>query len=326
MKLNNVLTTRQFSNPLILQRLFDLSLEMEKNVKSEKLFPILQGKVLAALFYEPSTRTRFSFESAMLRLGGRVISTEAAGHFSSVTKGETLEDTIRIISGYSDVIVLRHPDVGAAQRAAEISPVPIINAGDGIGEHPTQALLDVYTIWREKGRLNNLNVVIMGDLLYGRTVHSLLYLLSSFEGNEITLVSPPSLRVPESYYELMRQHNVSFREMENLPHDLSKVDVLYVTRVQKERFSSMDEYEHVRNCCTVDANTLKVLSENSIIMHPLPRVNEISKEVDNDPRAAYFRQAANGLYVRMALLELIFEKKTLEQENLKTKEVESSRV
>lgn len=317
MKLNHVLSTRQFSDPLILQRLFDLALEMEKNVKSEKLFPILNGKVMAALFYEPSTRTRFSFESAMNRLGGRVISTEAAGQFSSVTKGETLEDTIRIVAGYSDVIVLRHSEEGAALRAANVSRVPVINAGDGIGEHPTQALLDLYTVWREQGKMDSLNIVMMGDLLYGRTVHSLVQLLSIFPHNTITLVSPPNLKMPQSYLESLREKNVSYQEVEKLPEDLSHVDVLYVTRVQKERFSNLKEYEEMKNCCKVNASVLKRLPPRAIIMHPLPRVGEISPEIDNDPRAAYFRQAGNGLFVRMALLELLFQKRSLEQDTLK---------
>ncbi len=317
MKLNHVLSTRQFSDPLILQRLFELSLEMEKNVKNEKLFPVLQGKVMAALFYEPSTRTRFSFESAMNRLGGRVISTEAAGQFSSVTKGETLEDTIRIVGGYSDVIVLRHPEKGSAEKAASISHVPVINAGDGAGEHPTQALLDMYTIWREHGRMDSLNVVMMGDLLYGRTVHSLVQLLSIFPRNTLTLVSPPSLCMPDAYKKVLLEKNIFFHEVEALPDDLSNVDVLYVTRVQKERFSDEKEYERMKDCCKVDESVMQKLSKTAIVMHPLPRVGEISPEIDSDPRAAYFRQAGNGLFVRMALLELLFNRKSLEQETLR---------
>lgn len=317
MKLNHVLSTKQFSNPLVLQRLFELSLEMEKNVKNEKLFPVLNGKVMAALFYEPSTRTRFSFESAMNRLGGRVISTEAAGQFSSVTKGETLEDTIRIVGGYSDVIVLRHSEQGAAEKAAAVSRVPVINAGDGPGEHPTQALLDVYTIWREHGRLDNLNVILMGDLLYGRTVHSLIQLLSVFPNNTLTLVSPPSLKMPDKYSAILREHHVSYSEVDALPDDLSRADVVYVTRVQKERFTNESEYADIKNCCNVDEKILARLSEKTIIMHPLPRVGEISPAIDADPRAAYFRQAGNGLFVRMALLEFLFDKRSLEQDTLK---------
>lgn len=317
MKLNHVLSTRQFSNPLILQRLFELSLEMEKNVKNEKLFPVLNGKVMAALFYEPSTRTRFSFESAMNRLGGRVISTEAAGQFSSVTKGETLEDTIRIVGNYADVIVLRHSEQGAAEKAAAVSRVPVINAGDGPGEHPTQALLDMYTIWREHARMDGLNIILMGDLLYGRTVHSLIQLLCIFPQNTLTLVSPSSLRMPEKYTQILREHHIAYTEVETLPENLSNVDVLYVTRVQKERFSREEEYARMKNCCNVDEKILSRLPEKTIIMHPLPRVGEISPAIDSDPRAAYFRQAGNGLFVRMALLELLFHKRSLEQDTLK---------
>lgn len=317
MKLDHVLSTTQFSDPIILQRLFDLALEMEKNVKNEKLFRSLQKKVLATLFYEPSTRTRFSFEAAMHRLGGRVISTESASQFSSVTKGETLEDTIRIVSGYADVIVLRHPEDGAALRAAAVSNSPIINAGDGAGEHPTQALLDMYTIWREKGKTNDLNVVLMGDLLFGRTVHSLVHLLSQGKNNRITFVSPPQLRILEKYKQELEQKGILYAEYEKLPENLDGIDVLYMTRVQKERFANTEEYERVKDCCIIDGTLLQRLPEKAIIMHPLPRVNEIAVEVDADPRAAYFRQATNGLYVRMALLELLFEQRTLEQETLK---------
>ena len=316
MELNHVLSTKQFSDPLILRRLFDLALDMEKNVRNEKLYRSLSNKVMAALFYEPSTRTRFSFETAMHRLGGRVISTEAASQFSSVTKGETLEDTIRVTSSYADVIVLRHSEAGAAARAASVSQCPIINAGDGVGEHPTQALLDMYTIWREKKRLNNLNVVMMGDLLNGRTIHSLVHLLAQQEGISLQFVSPPSLKIPRAFTQELEERGIPFEERETLEEDLSAVDVIYMTRVQKERFSTPQEYERVRECCVLNRDVLNRLSQNAIIMHPLPRINEITPEVDADPRAAYFRQATNGLFVRMALLELLFEKKSLEQETL----------
>jgi aspartate carbamoyltransferase catalytic subunit len=252
----------------------------------------------------------------MHRLGGRVISTEAASHFSSVTKGETLEDTIRIISGYADVIVLRHSESGAAARAASVSQVPVINAGDGIGEHPTQALLDMYTIWREKKRLTNLNVIMMGDLLNGRTIHSLVYLLAQQEGISLQFVSPPSLRIPPVYKEELLAKGIPVEERDSLEDDLSSVDVIYMTRVQKERFPTQESYEAVKECCVLSADVMNRLSPEAIIMHPLPRINEIPSFIDTDPRAAYFRQATNGLYVRMALLELLFEKKTLEQATL----------
>ncbi len=316
MKFSHVLSTRQFSDPDVLRRLFDLALEMEKNVNNGKLFRSLDGKVLATLFYEPSTRTRFSFETAMHRLGGRVITTEAAGIFSSATKGETLEDTIRIVSGYADVIVLRHPDVGSAEKAAHVSRVPVINAGDGMGEHPTQALLDVYTIWRETKRLDGLNVILMGDLKHGRTIHSLVFLLAQQKDIVLQLVSPPSLKLPEEYLALLRARNIPFEERDHLENDLSRVDVIYMTRVQKERFPSPEAYASVKDYCVLTPDVLPRLGKNTIIMHPLPRVNEIDSSIDSDPRAAYFRQATNGLFVRMALLELLFDRKTLEQETL----------
>ncbi|MEK6970551.1 MAG: aspartate carbamoyltransferase [archaeon] len=316
MELNHVLSTTQFSDPLILRRLFDLALDMERNVRNEHLYHSLSNKVMATLFYEPSTRTRFSFETAMLRLGGKVISTEAASQFSSVTKGETLEDTIRIVSGYADVIVLRHSESGAASRAAHVSRVPVINAGDGIGEHPTQALLDMYTIWREKKRLNDLNIVLMGDLLNGRTIHSLVHLLSQQERVSLQFVSPPSLRIPESYKKELDRRGIPYEERTELESDLSSVDVIYMTRVQKERFPTLEEYESVKACCILDRAVLDRLSPDAVIMHPLPRIHEITPDVDADPRAAYFRQATNGLFVRMALLELLFDRKSLEQESL----------
>lgn len=317
MHLAHVLSTKQFLDTGLLERLFDVTLEMEYNVTHEKFIPSLQGKILATLFYEPSTRTRFSFESAMLRLGGKVITTESAGQFSSATKGETLEDTIRIVSGYADGIVLRHSEEGASARAAEVSRVPIINAGDGPGEHPTQALLDMYTIWREKGTMKNLEIVLMGDLKNGRTVHSLLHLLVRFKPRFVHLVSPELLRLPEKYRVILQENGIPFEERPSLPADVSSVDVVYMTRVQKERFASEAEYNDVKDCCVITPETMQRIPMDAIVMHPLPRVTEIHPDVDKDPRAAYFRQATNGLYVRMALLQLLFQKKSLEQETLK---------
>lgn len=319
MDFRHVLSTTQFQDRGLLHQLFLLADEMERNNKDHRLFQSLQGKVMATLFYEPSTRTRFSFESAMHRLGGRVVTTESATQFSSVTKGETLEDTIRILGTYVDVIVLRHFEKGSAARAAKISNVPVINAGDGTGEHPTQSLLDMYTIYREKGNIDGLTITLMGDLLYGRTIHSLLNLLVVFDGIHVNLVSPKELALPEEYKKILSDHHVSFDEFERVDSVLDKTDVLYVTRVQKERFASLEEYDRVKNCCIVDQNTLEKLPHDAIIMHPLPRVNEIAPAVDADPRAAYFRQAANGLYMRMALLELLFGRKSLHQKSLTAK-------
>ncbi|RWZ79421.1 MAG: aspartate carbamoyltransferase [Candidatus Chaera renei] len=303
--MRHILSTQQFLNRKELAGIFKKADVFEKADRRGEIAKPLRGKILACLFYEPSTRTRFSFESAMLKLGGQVISTESAGHFSSAIKGETLEDSIRIISGYSDMIVLRHHEPGAAERAARVSDVPIINAGDGDGEHPTQALLDFYTIQKELGRVDNFKIAMAGDLLYGRTIHSLIYLLSMSRGAEAHLVAPPALRLPEKYKDYLSSRGINFFESDNLENTLAKVDVLYMTRVQKERFASARLYERVKDAFVLNKELLAKLRQRAVIMHPLPRVNEISQEVDSDKRAAYFRQAKNGLYVRMALLDIL---------------------
>ncbi len=262
----------------------------------------LRGKIMASVFYEPSTRTRFSFEAAMLRLDGRVISAEDASKGSSAAKGESLEDTVRIIGGYADLIVLRHPEAGAAARAALVSPVPIINAGDGPGHHPTQALLDLYTIRRELGRLDHLRIAMAGDLRYGRTVRSLALLLTRYPGNELILVSPDELRMSEDVLGELRRSGVSVREERDLPSAVAGIDVLYQTRIQRVRFSSVVDYERLRSISVVDPLLMRRLPEHAVVMHPPPRFGEIDPAVDQDPRAAYFRQARNGLFVRMAVL------------------------
>jgi aspartate carbamoyltransferase catalytic subunit len=251
----------------------------------------LRGRILASVFYEPSTRTRFSFEAAMLRLGGQVLSAESAATGSSAAKGESLEDAVRIIGGYADLIVLRHPEVGAAARAARVSPVPVINAGDGAGHHPTQALLDLYTIRKECGRLK-----------FGRTARSLALLLARYPGNELTLVSPDELRLGEDVRQELLRSGVSVRDERDLSSAVGGADVLYQTRIQRERFASLTEYERVRSISVVDPGLMRRLPEHAILMHPLPRLDEIDQAVDGDPRAAYFRQARNGLFVRMAVL------------------------
>lgn len=308
MKLKHILSTQQFLNIKAPIDIFRRADKLENADRQDKITRLLQNKILSCVFYEPSTRTRFSFESAMLKLGGQVISTENAGQFSSAVKGETLEDSIKIISGYSDIIVLRHHEHGAAERAAKVSSVPIINAGDGDGEHPTQALLDLYTIKKELGRTDNFKIAMVGDLLYGRTIHSLIYLLSLSRNVEIFLVSPQELKLPEKYKSFLKAHKIKFTESDNLENVLSKINVLYMTRIQKERFSSIRLYERVKNSFILDKKLLSKLNKAAVIMHPLPRINEISKEVDSDKRAAYFREAKNGLYIRMALLALLFEK------------------
>ena len=266
-------------------------------------YPALRGKILATLFYEPSTRTRFSLEAAMFRLGGQVITAEDAFRGSSAAKGETLEDTVRIVAGYADLIALRHPEVGASARAALVSPVPILNAGDGAGQHPTQGLLDLFTIQRELGRLDHLHVGMTGDLAHGRTVRSLALLLSCFPRNELIFIAPPGLAMGGDILQELRERGVSIREETDLHATAPELNVLYQTRIQKERFASAAEYEHVRGIYVVDEALMRRLPAHAILMHPLPRVDEIDPAVDADPRAAYFRQARNGLFVRMAVLE-----------------------
>lgn len=302
MRLQHIVSTRQFLDRNKIGKIFDSADFLEKADLKNKIPPLLKNKILACVFYEPSTRTRFSFEAAMLKLGGEVISTENAGHFSSAIKGETLEDSIRIISGYADFIVLRHSEKGAAQRAAAVSPVPVINAGDGDGEHPTQALLDLYTIRKELGRMDNLKIGLAGDLRYGRTIHSLIYLLSLGRKIEIFLSSPPELKLPEPYKKFLKTRRIKFSEAGDLKSALPQIDVLYMTRIQQERLPSPQIYARVKNSFILDRKLAAKLSRRAIIMHPLPRVKEIDPAVDRDRRAAYFRQAKNGLYIRMALL------------------------
>ncbi len=263
----------------------------------------LQKKVMAALFFEPSTRTRLSFETAMLRLGGRVVSTENAREFSSAIKGETLEDTIRVVAGYADVIVLRHYEIGAARRAAAVSSVPILSAGDGAGEHPSQALLDIFTIQKELSRLHDLTVTFVGDLMYGRTVHSLVYLLSLFEGIRVICTAPPATPLSQEVVQYAKMHGVVIEIEDDLQKAATQADVLYQTRVQKERFESIEDYERSKGKYIIDEEILACMKERSIIMHPLPRAGEIAAVVDQDPRAAYFRQSHYGVPVRMALLD-----------------------
>lgn len=301
----HVISTKQFLNKNLLKSIFSIADKFQKQDRGGKVLDKLRGKILASVFYEPSTRTRFSFEAAMLKLDGEVVSTESAGHFSSVIKGESLEDTIRVIGGYADVIVLRHPKVGAAASAAKVSIVPIINAGDGKGEHPTQALLDLYTIRTELKRTDDFTIALVGDLLYGRTIHSLIHLLSLSKNIKVFLISPKSLRLPEEYKLFLREKKIKFTESDRFDPILPELDILYVTRIQKERFSSLTFYRRVKDAFIINKLVLSKMKKPAIIMHPLPRLAEINTEVDADPRAAYFRQAQNGLYVRMALLQYV---------------------
>jgi aspartate carbamoyltransferase catalytic subunit len=297
--MNHIVAVSEFERPWI-ERLFNLADTMrtgEGNPQS------LSGRILATLFYEPSTRTRLSFESAMLRLGGQVISTENAREFSSAIKGETVEDTVRIVSGYADAIVIRHHEQGAARRAANVSPVPIINGGDGAGEHPTQALLDFYTIRAELGRLDGVKVALVGDLRFGRAARSLAMLFRLVPDAELTFVSPPAVPMGQDIRSMLDAHGVAWRDEPNLMKAISEVDVVYQTRIQKERFATPDEYNAAKGVYVVDAEAMQQMKPTAVLLHPLPRVDEITTDVDTDPRAAYFRQARNGVFVRMALLE-----------------------
>ena len=299
-RLRHVISSQQFSRTL-LEELFARSEEMKR--EPHRFMGRLNGQVMAALFYEPSTRTRLSFDAAMLRLGGQTMGTDNAREFSSAAKGETLEDTIRIVSGYADVIVLRHYEEGAAKRASVVSPVPIINAGDGPGQHPTQALLDIYTIRDELGRIDGLRVAVVGDLANGRTVRSLAYLLSKFKDIKLWFVAPPQVGMRADLKAHLDEHKVQWVETEDLESVLPQVDVVYQTRIQKERFADPEAYQALKGIYRIDKHAMSLMRKYAILMHPLPRVDEISPEVDDDPRSAYFRQARNGLHIRMALLD-----------------------
>lgn len=301
----NVISVNQFDKKA-LNDLFVKTLEIKKKYQSkegrDELLKLQPGKQMCSFFFEASTRTRVSFELAAQRIGMGVISTADAS-ISSVKKGETLEDTITLLSNYGfDVIVMRHNETGAAERAAKVSKVPIINGGDGKGEHPTQALLDMYTIWEKFGRLDNLTVSIGGDLANGRTGRSLAKILSIYEGNKIYFVSSKELRMGDDIKEALKQVGTEFEETENMNEALSKSDVIYWTRIQKER---MEDPSAVGERYIIDEETLKIIPKDAIIMHPLPRVDEITVGVDSDPRAYYFIQAANGLYLRMALIDTV---------------------
>ena len=269
---------------------------------AQKGSDMLKGKILANLFFEPSTRTRLSFEAAMLKLGGSTIGF-AEAEIASVSKGENLADTVRTVENYADIIALRHPLEGAAKLAAEFSKVPILNAGSGAEEHPTQALMDLYTIQKEKGKIDGLKIALVGDLRYGRTVHSLAYALSLYN-IEMYLISPESLRMRHEVVHTIRD-KISIVEDTNLEKIIPQIDVLYVTRIQKERFPDPAEYAKVKGIYRIDLKTLKNAKKDMIILHPLPRVDEIASEVDSKPQARYFQQVWNGIVVRMALLALV---------------------
>ncbi len=296
----DILSVSQFNKDVI-EYVFTRSLEMREMVQKQGTADLLKGKVAAFIFYEPSTRTSSSFIAATQRLSGGIIPITSGVSFSSVSKGETLEDTMRVLQQYADVIVLRHPQIGAAKRAAAAVSVPIINAGDGPGEHPTQALLDLFTIRDELGKIDGLKVAMVGDLRYGRTVHSLTRLLMQYDV-KLRFVSPEILRLPLNLMNQVIDSKIDVRETHNIADVIEDVDVLYMTRVQKERFTDLEQYESVKDYYVLNQDLLNKAKEKMIVMHPLPRVGEIDEAIDDDARSAWFRQAQNGMFVRMTLL------------------------
>jgi aspartate carbamoyltransferase catalytic subunit len=299
----DVLRADQFTTDEI-DHILNTAERFADHLRNKDRLNTMAGRVLATLFYEPSTRTRLSFESAMARLGGEVVSVASAMTTSSAAKGETLHDTGKMIESYADVVVIRHPLEGSAEELAGGASIPVINGGDGTGQHPTQALLDLYTIRQERGTLSGLTVALIGDLKNGRTVHSLAPVLALL-GNNLTLVSPRSLAMPDKVSDALRAHPVNVVETENLAEAAADSDVLYVTRMQKERFEDPADYEAVKGTYVVDLALIEKAKPGVIVMHPLPRVDEIAKEVDTYEGAAYFRQAGNGVPVRMALISLV---------------------
>ncbi len=298
MKLNHFVESQQI-DPVLIFELFKKADDFR--VANGDL---LKGKILATLFYEPSTRTRLSFEAAMLKLGGNILTTENAKEFSSAVKGESIEDSIRVVGNYCDCIVIRHYEEGAAKKASEVSKVPVINGGDGKGQHPTQALLDLYTIYRERKKIEGLKIAMVGDLSSGRTVRSLCYLLGKFNDVEIIFVSPDNLKMKEDIKEYLARHDVKFSEEENLDKVLPLVDFVYMTRIQKERIT-LENYNKAKGKYVINENNLHLVRKGARILHPLPHCEEINLpfEIENiDERIAYFRQVENGLYLRMALL------------------------
>ena len=285
--------------------LLDLASDIEKN--PHRYAHVCDGKKLATLFYEPSTRTRLSFESAMLSLGGSVLGFASADS-SSASKGESVSDTIRVISCFADICAMRHPKEGAPMVASTKSSIPVINAGDGGHQHPTQTLTDLMTIRSLKGRLDNLTVGLCGDLKFGRTVHSLINALVRYTNIRFALISPPELRVPDYIKDdVLNSRQIEYREVENLDDAMPDLDILYMTRVQRERFFNEEDYIRMKDCYILDKKKMELAKEDMFVLHPLPRVNEISVEVDDDPRAAYFKQVQYGVYVRMALIMTLLE-------------------
>ena len=304
-KLKHILESQQFDRSFLEKELFPEAKKMEK-VAKRRGSRILKGKTVCNLFYEPSTRTRVSFETAEILLGAMPITTENAAEFSSAIKGESLEDTIRIINGYHhDAIIIRHPNEGACKQAAEVSKIPIINAGEGKGQHPTQALLDIYTIYEQLGSIDGLNVALVGDLAHSRTINSLAYLLAKFKNISIYFVSPKKFPAQEGIREHLVEHGIKFTESTDIRKVLPKVDIVYLTRPQKERLKDGEKFPFSVTKYGINKENLKLLNKKALVLDPLPRVGELPEEVDGDSRVAVFRQAQNGLYVRMALLKIL---------------------
>lgn len=287
-----------------LEELLTLGQDIMNN--QSKYAHVCDGKKLATLFYEPSTRTRLSFEAAMINMGGQVLGFSEASS-SSASKGESVADTIRVISCYADICAMRHPKEGAPMVASMKAKIPVINAGDGGHQHPTQTMTDLLTIRSLKGHLNNLTIGLCGDLKFGRTVHSLIEALSRYDGIRFLLISPPELRVPEYIIEMLKQKNIPYTEVQSLDDAISELDILYMTRVQRERFFNEDDYIRMKDCYILNKEKMALAKDDMLVLHPLPRVNEISVEVDDDPRAAYFKQAQYGMYIRMALILTLLE-------------------
>ncbi|MFZ7128456.1 MAG: aspartate carbamoyltransferase [Desulfobacterales bacterium] len=304
--LKHVVESQQFDRE-ILEVVFSTADAMKADVAGGggRFGRSLERRIMASLFYEPSTRTRFSFEAAMHRLGGRIITTENAKEFSSAAKGESLRDSILVMNGYADVIVMRHHEAGSSAMAAEISRIPVINAGDGPGQHPTQALLDLFTIKDNFGTVSGLTIAMVGDLKYGRTVRSLAYLLTKYDRIRIYFVSPPVCRMDEDIKDYLDRNGVRWEEESDLEKVLPHVDCVYMTRIQKERFNDLKDYEEAAGKYILSSGNVDLMRSDAIIMHPLPRVDEIKIGVDGDSRARYFQQAHNGVFVRMALLYLL---------------------
>lgn len=299
MKMKHITETQQFDTETIAE-LFKIADSLEGKTEDS-----LKGKILAALFYEPSTRTRFSFETAMLKLGGSVLTAENANDASSATKGETIEDTVRVLNYYADVVVIRHPESGASERAASVSNIPVINAGDGAGQHPTQALLDLYTIQRERQAIDGTHMAIVGDLKYGRAARSIAYLLGKYKDIHLSLVSSPELKMGDDIKAYLDRQGVTYTETNDFEDVMHETDVVYQTRVQKERFPSEEEYKKFKGQYIISRPLADSMKKGAIIIHPLPRVGEIMPEVDDSPHAVYFKQVGYGLIVRMALLKYL---------------------